>query len=52
MTLQNDNIKKTVKYRYGERARNVIELAINPESNPIGSSNCCSPSDMDKVLQL
>ena len=52
MTLESDNIKKTVKNRYGERARNVIELASNPESNPMGSSNCCSPSDMDRVLQL
>ena len=47
MTLENDSIKKTVKNRYGERARNVIELTINPEANPTGSSNCCSPSDMD-----
>ena len=52
MTLENDSIKKTVKNRYGERARNVIELTISTEANPAGSSNCCSPSDMDRALQL
>ena len=52
MTLENDSIKKTVKNRYGERARNVIELTtINPEANPTGSSNCGSPSELARALQ-
>ncbi len=51
MTTQPEEIKRLVRETYGGRARAVIELAAVEQ--PSGdSAACCSPEDMDQVLQL
>ena len=51
MTTQPEEIKRLVREEYGGRARAVIELTAVGQPSGDGAA-CCSPEDMDQVLQL
>jgi arsenite methyltransferase len=53
MTTNQEEVKRLVRERYGERARRVIQLSPAPASDAGGSqSGCCGPADLDRALRL
>ena len=54
MATNQDEIKRIVQERYGERARGVIELSAAPagDDSCSGDAGCCGPSDAERAMQL
>ena len=54
MATNQDEIKRIVQEKYGERARGVIELAVAPAdaASCSGDAGCCSPADAERAMRL